>query len=95
MQTGMNQPTPRTAMLFGDFPCLHGIVQAALSGRGRVWCDQPLNPACAVATVGDFILCAGEPGLSARRLMRNAIQSDRREWLVYAPGAWVNALPPE
>ena len=95
MQTGMIKCTPRTAALFGDFPCLHGVALAAANGRGRMWCDQPMKPSCAVAAVGDFILSAGVPGLSARRLLRNAMQSDRREWLVYAPGAWTDALPPE
>ena len=44
MQTGMIKCTPRTAALFGDFPCLHGVALAAANGRGRMWCDQPMKP---------------------------------------------------
>ena len=83
------------AALFVDMPCLHGIAQAAVNGMGRVWADHPLKPTCAVAAVGDFILCAGEPGLSATHMLRVAMQSDDREWLVYAPGKWADKLPKE
>ena len=81
--------------LFTDMPCLHGIAQAALTGMGRVWVDRPIKPSCAVAAVGDFILCAGEPGLSATHMLRVALQSDHRAWLVYAPGNWADKLPDE
>lgn len=82
-------------VLFADMPCLHGIAQAAVNGMGHVWADHPLKPACAVAAIGDFILCAGEPGLSATHMLRVAMQSDDREWLVYAPGKWADKLPKE
>lgn len=78
--------------LFADLPCLHGIAKAGLNGMGRVWTDSPARPRAAVMTVGDFILCGGEAGLSAARMLRTALQSDKRGWLVYAPGAWMDAL---
>lgn len=77
---------------FADLPCLHGIAEAGLSGMGRVWTDSPMHPRAAVMMVGDFILCGGEAGLSATRMLRTALQSDKRGWLVYAPGAWMEAL---
>lgn len=78
--------------LFAELPCLHGIAEAGLSGMGRVWTDSPLRPQAAVMTVGDFILCGGEAGLSAGRMLRTAFQSDKRGWLVYAPGGWMDAM---
>lgn len=78
--------------LFADLPCLYGIAEAGLSGMGRVWTDSPIHPRAAVMTVGDFILCGGEAGLSAARMLRTALQSDKRGWLVYAPGGWMTAL---
>ena len=94
MQAGFRMKE-HAAALFADMPCLHGIAQAAVNGMGRVWADHPLKPACAVAAVGDFILCAGEPGLSATHMLRVALQSDDREWIVYAPGKWADKLPKE
>lgn len=79
-------------LLFTDLPCLHGIAEAGLNGMGLVWADSPGHPRSAVMTVGDFILCGGEAGLSATRMLRTALQSDKRGWLVYAPDAWMDAL---
>ena len=81
--------------LFEKMPVLHGIARAAVTGMGRIWADHPLKPRCAVATIGDFMLCVGEPGMSAMHLIRAALLSERREWLIYAPGKWADKLPKE
>ena len=78
--------------LFHGLPGAHGMVEAARHGMGRAWADSPVHPRAAVVAVGDFLYCGGAPGLSAARLVRTAVSSEKRSWLVYAPGAWKNAL---
>lgn len=82
----------RVFQLFRRQPGAHSMVEAARHGMGRVWADSPARPRAAVVAVGDFLYCGGEPGLSAARLLRTAIGSEKRSWLVYAPGAWKNSL---
>lgn len=82
----------RIAGLFAGQPGAYGMVQAALVGMGRVWADSPVHPRCAVAAAGDFLYCGGEPGPSAKRMLRTVLNSASREWLVYAPGAWREIL---
>lgn len=84
--------TGACAALFPQGPALHGIREAALHGMGRGWMDAPLHPRCAVLTAGDFLLCGGVPGPSARHLLRHALMSERREWLIGAPEGWTAAL---
>lgn len=79
------------APLTAGMPCLHGVVAAVLHGRGTVWADAPLRPRGAVAAIGDFLLCAGEAGPSAVRLLRTAIQAGSGMRLLYAPGGWRDA----
>ena len=78
--------------LLRGLPGAHGLVEAARHGMGRAWADSPLHPRAAVVAVGDFLYCGGEPGLSAARLLRTAVSSEKRRWLVYAPGEWKRAL---
>lgn len=78
--------------LFRGLPGAHGMVEAARNGLGRAWADSPLRPRAAVMAVGDFLYCGGEPGPSAARLLRVAVSSEKRGWLVCAPGAWKDAL---
>ena len=78
--------------LLQGLPGAHGMVEAARHGMGRAWADSPLHPRAAVVAVGDFLYCGGEPGLSAARLLRTAVGSEKRGWLVYAPGDWKAVL---
>ncbi len=80
------------APLFSSYRELRGILYAGLHGMGRLWLDAPLKPRAAVLTCGDFLLCGGQPGPSARHLLRVALGTDRRDWLVRCPGAWKDAL---
>lgn len=82
----------RVFALFHGLPGAHGMVEAARHGMGRAWADSPARPRAAVVAVGDFLYCGGEPGLSAARLLRVAVESEKRNWLVYAPGPWKAAL---
>lgn len=75
--------------LFASMPCLHGLWKAGLDGTGRVWTDSPVNPRAAVMAVGDFLLCGGE---AESALLRMAVASNRKPWLVYAPGPWLQTL---
>ena len=75
--------------LFASMPCLHGLAEAGLDGTGRVWTDSPVNPRAAVMAVGDFLLCGGE---AEAALLRMAVASNRKPWLIYAPGPWLQAL---
>lgn len=75
--------------LFASVPCLHGLWEAGLNGTGRAWADAPVNPRAAVMAVGDFLLCGGE---AEAALLRTAVASARKPWLVYAPGLWLQAL---
>lgn len=84
--------TEEGGALFPQGPALHGIREAALHGMGRGWMDSPLHPRCAVLTAGDFLLCGGVPGPSARHLLRRALMSERREWLIDAPEGWMAPL---
>ena len=78
--------------LLRGLPGAHGLVEAARHGMGRAWADSPLHPRAAVVAVGDFLFCGGAPGPSATHLLRTAVSSEKRRWLVYAPGAWKAAL---
>lgn len=78
--------------LFHRQPGAHGMVEAARYGMGRAWADSPAHPRAAVVAVGDFLYCGGEPGYSAAHLLRAAVSSEKRGWLVYAPGPWKDAL---
>lgn len=80
------------AALFAHLPGAMGMVLAALDGMGRVWVDSPVHPRCAIAAAGDFLFCGGEPGRSAARMLRTAMASEKRLWLVQAPGAWAETL---
>lgn len=75
--------------LFASMPCLHGLWEAGLNGTGQAWADAPVNPRAAVMAVGDFLLCGGE---AEEALLRTAVASARKPWLVYAPGPWLQAL---
>ncbi|MGN1021324.1 MAG: GNAT family N-acetyltransferase, partial [Aristaeellaceae bacterium] len=48
-----------------------------------------VNPRAAVMAVGDFLLCGGA---AEETLLREAVASVRKPWLVWAPGAWLRAL---
>lgn len=78
--------------LFHGLPGAHGMVEAARQGMGRAWADSPVRPRAAVVAVGDFLYCGGAAGLSAAHLLRTAVNSEKRSWLVYAPGEWKSAL---
>ena len=92
MQAAFPATDQRTASLFAGAPGGNSLVQAALSGMGRVLADRPKEPRCAVATVGDFVYCGGEPGYSAVHLLRMAMTGSWEDYLIYAPGAWRQAL---
>lgn len=78
--------------LYRGLPGAHGMVEAARHGMGRAWADSPAHPRAAVVAVGDFLYCGGDPGPSAAHLLRTAVGSEKRGWLVCAPGAWKAAL---
>lgn len=80
------------AALFASMPCLQGVAQAGLAGQGRILAPSVLHAKGAVMAVGDFLLCGGACGPWAVRLLRTALQKERRDWLVYAPGPWAEAL---
>lgn len=74
---------------FAELPGMHGLVQAALSGwHGRV---MPLRNGAVIA-VGDFLICGGEPGREGREALETALLSQPRDWLIYAPGPWLDGL---
>ena len=75
--------------MYAAMPCLHGLWEAGLDGTGYAWADAPVNPRAAVMAVGDFLLCGGE---AETALLRAAVASARKPWLVYAPGRWLQAL---
>ncbi|MGN0746604.1 MAG: GNAT family N-acetyltransferase [Aristaeellaceae bacterium] len=76
-------------LLYASMPCLHGLWEAGLDGTGRAWADAPVNPRAAVMAVGDFLLCGGEADAA---LLRKAVRSARKPWLVYGPDGWLRAL---
>lgn len=76
------------AQLFSTIPCMHGIIQAGMHGMGKVLVDAPMRPNFAVMTCGDFLICAGEPGLSALHVLRWAMMDEDREWVAWCPGKW-------
>lgn len=80
------------APLFASLKGPGGIIAAGLAGRGRLLVDNPLHPRCAVMTVGDFLVCGGEPGLSARHLLRVAMSSEKREWVACGSEAWLELV---
>lgn len=77
----------KAAGLFHQVPGGHGLVLAALHGQGRVLTDNPVNPRCAIAAVGNFLFCAGTPGRVAERMLRR-VMGDHELWLVCAPDDW-------
>lgn len=86
MQTGFWNGQ-HAAELFRHVPGGHGLVAAALHGQGRVLVDNPVHPGCAIATVGDFLFCAGVPGREAEPMLRRAM-GEHRPWLAHVPGGW-------
>lgn len=92
MQASFPTRDERAYALLENLPGAHGMIGAARLGMGQVWTDSPVNPRGTVATVGDFLYCGGQAGLSATRMLRTAVNSEKRNWLVYAPGAWKAAL---
>ena len=79
------------AALFAGMPGAQSLLLAALEGQGRVLTDASLRPRCAVATVGDFLFCGGEPGPSAGHLLRQAMGA-YEDWLIVARGEWLQVL---
>lgn len=74
---------------FDGLPGMHGLAEAALSGwHGAVW---PLARG-AMLTVGDFLICGGDPGTEGRRMLAKAMASQPRTWLIYAPEQWKATL---
>lgn len=92
MQAAFPTGDSRVLPLFDGMPGARGMVLSALEGMGRVWTDSPVRPRCAVAAAGDFLFCGGEPGLSAARLLRTVMASEKRTWLINAPGRWKHVL---
>lgn len=92
MQAGFSTTDRSVAALFAHLHGAQGMVLAALDGMGRVWVDSPVHPRCAIAAAGDFLFCGGEPGLSAARMLRTALASEKRSWLVQAVGDWAEVL---
>ena len=92
MQAAFPTTDVRAAALFSGQPGAQSMVMAALTGMGRVWTDSPLHPRCAIAAAGDFLICGGRPGPSAARMLRTALRSDNRDWLIQAQGAWADVL---
>lgn len=81
----------KAAEFFRNTPGGHGLIQAALSGQGRVLVDNPVHPGCALAAVGDFLFCAGELGPEAPHMLRRVL-AGQKDWLIYAPGGWMQAV---
>ena len=92
MQAAFLTRDERAFSLVSGLPGAHGMAETARHGMGRAWTDSPVRPRAAVVTVGDFLFCGGQPGPSAAHLLRMAIRSEKRGWLVDAPGAWKAAL---
>ncbi|MCH5287531.1 MAG: GNAT family N-acetyltransferase [Christensenellaceae bacterium] len=92
MQAAFPTGDERTFALLRGLPGAHGMVEAARHGMGRAWADSPIHPRAAVVAVGDFLYCGGQAGPSAAHLLRAAVGSEKRGWLVFAPGAWKDAL---
>lgn len=92
MQAAFLTRDDRVFAFFAGLPGAHGMMEAARHGMGRAWADSPVRPRAAVVAVGDFLYCGGEPGFSATRMLRTAVGSEKRRWLVYAPGEWKVAL---
>jgi len=91
MQAGVMTRDQRVAALFEGMPGARSMVLAALAGQGRVLVDSPVRPRCAVAVAGDFLYCGGVPGPEARHILRRAM-GVYEDWLIYAPGAWMDVL---
>ena len=91
MQAGVMTRDRRALALFEGMPGAHSMVLAALAGQGRVLVDSPVRPRCGVAAAGDFLYCGGAPGLEARHILRRAM-GVHEDWLIYAPGAWMDVL---
>lgn len=91
MQVGVPTRDKRAAALFADMPGAESLVLAALEGQGRVLVDSPVHPRCGVAAAGDFLYCGGVPGVEARQLLRR-VMGVYQDWLIYAPGAWLDVV---
>lgn len=92
MQAAFPTRDDRVFALFEGLPGAHSMIEAARAGMGRAWTDSPLHPRSALVAVGDFLYCGGKPGASTAHLLRVALSSEKRDWLVYAPGDWKRAL---
>lgn len=92
MQAAFPTADERAFALFRGLPGSRGMVEAARHGMGRAWADSPAHPRAAIVTVGDFLFCGGQPGPSATHLLRVALSSEKRDWLIEAPGPWKTAL---
>lgn len=92
MQAAFPTRDGRVYALFASLPGARGMMEAARAGMGHAWADSPLHPRGAVVTVGDFLCCGGEAGPSAARLLRTALGSEKRDWLIIATGEWKTAL---
>ncbi len=88
------RPEDRRAVepLFAGFRGLHGILAAGLEGQGSLLTDHPLQPRCAVMTVGDFLVCGGVPGPSAAHLLREALRGEKRVWEACGSDDWLAVL---
>ena len=92
MQAAFPTRDDRAFALLTGLPGAHGMVEAARHGMGRAWADSPAHPRASIVTVGDFLYCGGQPGPSATHMLRVAVGSEKRRWLVYAPGEWKRVL---
>ena len=87
------QMRQKLAPLFADMHALIGMREAALTGQfGAAFVDAAENPRCAVMTAGDVVLCGGVYASCGCELLGQALASQEREWLVYAPSAWHKEL---
>lgn len=74
--------------LFAEQTVLRGMVESCLAGEGEVLADRPNQPRGAVMTCGDFALCGGACGPWAAHLLRSALGTKKRAWIVYGPPSW-------
>ncbi len=74
--------------LFAVQTVLRGMVESCLAGEGEALSDRPHQPSGAVMTCGDFALCGGVCGPWAAHLLRAALGTKKRAWIVYGPPSW-------
>lgn len=74
--------------LFAGLHGARGLVSAAFE-MGEVRADSPWRPTCAAASVGDFLFLGGQPGRSARHLLRVMTASSNRAWIIQGQDAWM------